>query len=383
MKTVRYLGTLFYYDGPQVIEARDAIGGHYIGTLLAPETEADEPRWLIAGVTPERLREFRTGALDLRALLVERPESDWYLADAASSLQAPFELLAGAGALVDTDLLPESGFLLHASVTASVAVQEARARGNLVAEICVEPPESAQGHRIRANTLAGLLNHWQTVVRHAYAVALRETDKATRNAAAVIDAHLFDVVIAAAPGSFKIVLEAAAPPDLLGESDLARALRIVDELFAHPEDAEETLRRLKERRGHLASAYLRTLGFLVEHRTSLRYTWAQPTSKREVSRGVSQSESQALVARLAGVSNLGAENVSLVGRFTVMNLERGNWGLETEEGLRTGMVRKGGPSLTGLISGGLYRFDCIEETSAVDGSGKERRKLYLEEYAQL
>ena len=29
MKLIRHTKTLFYYDGPQVIEARDAIGGHY------------------------------------------------------------------------------------------------------------------------------------------------------------------------------------------------------------------------------------------------------------------------------------------------------------------------------------------------------------------
>lgn len=29
MKSVRHHATLFYHDGPQVFESRDAIGGHY------------------------------------------------------------------------------------------------------------------------------------------------------------------------------------------------------------------------------------------------------------------------------------------------------------------------------------------------------------------
>ena len=33
MKQLRYVSTLYYYDGPQVIEARDRIGGHYVGVL--------------------------------------------------------------------------------------------------------------------------------------------------------------------------------------------------------------------------------------------------------------------------------------------------------------------------------------------------------------
>ena len=44
MSEIRYLRTLDYYDGPQVFEARDAIGGHYIA-ILGP---GDEFRYLLA-----------------------------------------------------------------------------------------------------------------------------------------------------------------------------------------------------------------------------------------------------------------------------------------------------------------------------------------------
>jgi len=69
MKTVRHTMTLVYYGGPQVFEARDAIGGHYIAVLVEPVEEKD--RYLVAGVEPERLRRFRIGTLDLRSLLVD------------------------------------------------------------------------------------------------------------------------------------------------------------------------------------------------------------------------------------------------------------------------------------------------------------------------
>ena len=34
MKTIRHTTTLFYYDGPQIFEARDSIGGHYVAVLV-------------------------------------------------------------------------------------------------------------------------------------------------------------------------------------------------------------------------------------------------------------------------------------------------------------------------------------------------------------
>ena len=79
MKTIRHENTLFYYDGPQVFEARDAIGGHYVAVTVESDTEFD--RYLVAGVSPERLRQFRSGALDLKSLLIERAEEEWYLAE--------------------------------------------------------------------------------------------------------------------------------------------------------------------------------------------------------------------------------------------------------------------------------------------------------------
>ena len=52
MKTIRHTTTLFYYDGPQVFEARDVIGGHYVAVMVEPEGGQD--RYLVAGVEPDR-----------------------------------------------------------------------------------------------------------------------------------------------------------------------------------------------------------------------------------------------------------------------------------------------------------------------------------------
>ena len=90
MKTIRHTTTLFYYDGPQVFEARDAIGGHYVAVMVEPENGQD--RYLVAGVAPERLRQFRSGTLDLRSLLAEAGAEEWYLAPAVD-LEQPFALV--------------------------------------------------------------------------------------------------------------------------------------------------------------------------------------------------------------------------------------------------------------------------------------------------
>ena len=68
MKAIYYMSTLFHYDGPQIFGARDVTGGHYVALLIEPQDGRE--RYLVVGVTPEQLRQFRSSMLDLRSLLV-------------------------------------------------------------------------------------------------------------------------------------------------------------------------------------------------------------------------------------------------------------------------------------------------------------------------
>lgn len=55
MKTIRHFSTLFYYDGPQVFEARDADGRRYVAVLVESDSTDGGGRYLVTGVEPERL----------------------------------------------------------------------------------------------------------------------------------------------------------------------------------------------------------------------------------------------------------------------------------------------------------------------------------------
>ena len=312
MKTIHHTATLYYYDGPQVFEARDAIGGHYIAVMVEPD--GGKEQFLVAGVgpgavapVPGRARLIFARCLSCAARqngFLPRPVANWMRHWHFQPQNAPLAAFAH---------LPESGFLLHDRPTISETLREARARNNLVMEVAVEPPEAAAEHRIRMVTLAGLLTHLQTMVKHAYGMALRELSLDTRRSIDRSDAHLLDVVIPAAPGSFRIVLEAARLPDMLGQSEMARALERSDGLFEFVNDPQKTLTMVKSHRGHLAGAYLRMLRFLVQSRSGLRYSWAEPNFNEPRARSVTEAEAGPLVDMLSEVSNLGAETVTLVG----------------------------------------------------------------------
>ena len=371
MKHIRHTNTLFFYDGPQVFEARDAIGGHYVA-VLAPSDGAND-RYLVAGVAPERLQQFRSGSLDLRSLLVESDEEVRYLATVAVDLEHPLTLDRLSASLMDDELLPDFDFVLHDRPADDYVLSEARARNNLILELAVEPPETAAGHRIRTGTLAEMLLHVPAMIRHACRAVIKDQPGSNRRP----DDDMMDVVVPASAGSFRVVLEAANLPDLFGDSVLGRALQRVDMLFRNPADPKETLEIARENRGHLAGAYLRLLRFLVERRTSLRYAWAEPRSERASHRSVSQAEAGPLVEALSSVTDLGRESVTLDGTLERFNRGSGAWGLLTAGGQRLGKIDEGGPSLDGLEVGGRYVFYCDEVIEEVDITGRESRILYL------
>ena len=115
VKTIRHFSTLFYYDGPQVFEARDADNRPYVAVTVDANSIGVE-RYLVTAVAPERLELFRSGGLDLRSLLVESDREERYVATADAGLDQPLLLEKLTDPIEDGGLLPDSGFLLSENV---------------------------------------------------------------------------------------------------------------------------------------------------------------------------------------------------------------------------------------------------------------------------
>ena len=379
MKTIIPAEVLVYYDGVQVFAGQDRIGGSYIGLMV--DTKDEVERYVVAGVEPERLRQFRSGRLDLRSLLLEASDDEWFVARANTPFGDPLRLEIQNGLLADTDFLPDEGFVLDEAPFNDTALYLARERHNVVFEFSVDPPESANAHRIRASKLGELLVHIQTVVRWAYSSAVRNLATSDKELVDTSDGYLMDVVVPATAGSFKVILEASKPPDMFGYGELARGLQVVDRIFECTADPKTARDQLQEYKGHLAGSYIGLLNFLVEQDTSFRYAWAHPEIDNSRQGGVSVTLAQELVGSLSVNLDLASETVTLIGEFERVNRRVGDWGLLTEEGSKSGKVDDGGPSLNGLQVGMSYRFSCVERLE-LDPAGRERRILYLQEIEQ-
>ena len=379
MTTIRYTRTLFYYDGIQLFQATDAIGGHYVAMMI--DASGHGNRHLVVGVAPSELHRFCSGQLDLCSLMLQIGNKEWYTTTVADDLEADLVLERQRAPLLQSGLLPDDGFVLPHSPTGTVLIEEARKRNNLLFELVTHPPESALANRIRVNTIGSILIRLQKLVQHAYARALRNAPRSTKSMADMAQGYLMDVVVPAVGGSFGVLLEGAVladtTRDLFGHSELARALALVDDLFQHVGNPEQCIKVVAANRGRLGSTYVNLLRFLVEHDTDLQYAWAEPTFVRPRYGAVSRAEAVSLVDAFSKVSGISSEPVTVIGEFNRFNRKSGIWGLVGEDRHYSGKIREGGPSMDGLKVGGRYKFGCIEETEEVDATGVQRQTLFL------
>ena len=132
MKTVKLTEIFDYYDGIQLFAARDPIGGHYVCDMI--DTVGDFDRYLVVGVRPERLDEFRTGKVDLRTLILEAPDREWFITVADGTIEDPLTLVPQQESLAESEYLSEEGFFLEAPTPVSDSdIKQAVERGNVVA----------------------------------------------------------------------------------------------------------------------------------------------------------------------------------------------------------------------------------------------------------
>ena len=127
MNTILPTETFIYYDGVAVFSGTDPVGDHYIGMIIDASEDVDS--YLVTKVSPEMLRRFRLGNVDLRALFLQSPDEEWYISRAEGRSGDPLVLEPQTGSLLDTDYLPDEGFILNDYVVGELALQQAGDRG--------------------------------------------------------------------------------------------------------------------------------------------------------------------------------------------------------------------------------------------------------------
>lgn len=132
MRPIRCTCVLVHYDGAQVFEGRDPVGGRYVGVMVESAPDAD--RYLVAGVVAESLRLFQAGEIDLRDLFLEAGRDKWLVADSADGLATPIHPKRPDIPDIPSEWLPDEGLFLPDDPEGEPGLREAGAPANIDAE---------------------------------------------------------------------------------------------------------------------------------------------------------------------------------------------------------------------------------------------------------
>ena len=228
----------------------------------------------------------------------------------------------------------------------------------------------------RGDRYTDLIHHVQMLAKHTLA-AIRDADEDWWEDDWRWRDEVFDVVVPAATGSFRVLLEASGSQGPRFDRRISKALRRVDTLFQHTENLGAALKTAAENRGRVAVAYRKLLHLLAKNRTGLRYAWMGSEIQGIHGGAVSESQAAVLSTRLA--KPFKSSSFEQEGSLYRCNSDTGFWGLHTDRGPLRGYVRRDGPDLSGLRQNAWYKFTCdIEyDFAAEDGT------VYLTRYELL
>jgi hypothetical protein len=381
--SARMQRVLLDVDGPQLVLATDPVGGTLLCLLTARQHDQDD--FLCVPISAARLFELRSGAIDLRSVL-ESPEIPvHYRAILNADSAATSTLLYEPVAALDDAWLPDPGVLLPAVLDDLEVDEESLtaltyARHRAILEYTLSPPESHQTPVIEADHLSSGLAAFQRLLRLAQKKAIASLQGSIRHVVGIEEASTVEV-FGFAPGSFKVLLQSKMLADLGGRSAIAYGLRKLDELISVIDSPEESLEVVRNNRGHLVAAYRDWLEYLVDSRSDVVYTWADPELAQPITHVVSSGAAAVIYQLLQAREELGVERHSVVGVFTRVDVDNGTWTLRTEDNreYRGHLAEGAGSLLSGVtVDTHQYKAEIEERLEETLSTGRQTTKYFLQ-----
>lgn len=348
-----------YSDGPEIIEALDRNGGHFIGLVSNSDTLTFKV--ILVGVPPDEINRYRVGEVDLRSLVEAAAPHGWYICETN-------DLSSGIEAIGQTDSIPEhmlpltGGFLReNLDKEKDAVLRSATQRQNFVVLLKFEPKDHLRQHRMNLRRFADVIGELHDLI------ALSGTSGTTGRMRTEIREKLsVDVVDSPREGSLELLLEASsADNDMFNpHMHLVQAFSRIDKAIAS-DITESSIKELSGKFGHeFAIGLIALLKKIEASEIDFNYFWTEPHVESVGGNGMKLADVKATLAILDEKSDsvLHKESRTYTGAFVQFNTKSGKWGLQTESGLVVGDSDESDSVslLSGLVVDETYTFYCEE-----------------------
>jgi hypothetical protein len=358
---------------------------HYVCLLVEEEDNLDT--YLTVPVSQGRLSHLIARELDLRAVFETSETGEFYVGKVAGGDLTQITITPIQTSEVSQNWLPDPGFLLPELPPPDEDIaREAIRRRRAIIRYSLSPPEAEQESKISAEHLSQAVRLLQRVVTHAYQKALRDLSADMREILAAPEQYQLEVY-GFSQGSFTLYVQTAAPADLFGYSQIARALEVLDDVVREVDDKDRSIEAVAKYGGHFATAYKDLLKFVAETSTPISYEWSMPEGRFEARKQIFTAQARKVYEALSSRIDIALEKRVLVGRLTKVDENTGSWRLRSEEDNKE-YSGKCDPAtrveLAGLvIETQRYEFQCEERLFEERGTGREITRLILRRYRAL
>jgi len=374
---------LLYYDTPQLFVSRDAVGTNYICMLIEQNTDFD--KFACISVSEQKLTQFTNGHIDLRDVFLTPEINQFYYTHVQNYQSNYFEIIPIEIEQLPPEWLPDEGVFINLDQVQSEVLIESKEKAKTIIHLNLNPPESINEPRIKALTLTEALLRFQTMLKYAYKKSIVSFPYAQRKQLNVPENYQLDV-FAFAQGSFKIKMQSQCYPNLFGETEILRALELVDQLVDNIDDIGGSLKLLSQNKGHFANTYINFIKYIAESKSKLTYAWAYSGIKSPVMKQISSDQAQHLYEIFNQQDELKEETIELIGYFDKVDEKYGKWRLvDKENNTYNGELGEvEGITLKGvIIRTMLYRLVCIEKIIEIVGTSEEKKSIQLVELSQI
>lgn len=370
-KTIKLKEILLYYDRIEIFDALDNIGGSYIATLVGHDETCD--KYIVVGVNPERLNQFKVGLCDLRDLFTKRDSQNWYRTCIKSTHEEVLVLEIQNFDIIDESLLPDTGFFLHEYVSEvnELVLRESRKQNNFVLGLSLIPQEPFMVHKVALAKYKKAINLFEKMFRNIF------DNNVIPN---------LDVIVPATMGSVSILFALERQQNLFYESSIIQSLSYIDSVNEEIDNISNTIEKLSLHKGHFVKSYRDLLEFIAQNNCSISYSWATPQLLNQSQRLINTKNAQTLFNELKSKDELTIVRKDLEGTLSSINTrsKNGSWTLDTSKGPFSGKSKTNllkGKELT--VNKNRYLFHCEETLKDNSITGIQEPEYILLDYKQL
>ena len=375
MRELEHIDTLLYYDGPELIVAKDQFQLMYLCYLI--ETNNISDIFLCTPVSKARLEKLLNREIDLRDVLLHAESDDYFIGEVHEGNFNKISTKTLNKKEIKEYWIPKEGFYLDLIPPSDQEiVNTARARNRAVIKCKLSPPESKDESKIDADKLISALEIFQKLIDHAYSKTIKEVSNIVKDV--ITDQSQYKLeVFGFEPGSFIINMQPKAYADMTGYAYISKALEIIDLVNFDIDNPEKTIDNLLNYKGHFVTTYINLLKFIIENNTSFSYEWAMPSSKTSIFRNIIPRKADPLYKALIEKKEIGKEELELTGSFTMIDTKLKKWRIYT---IYENKEYKGISDITldGITTEpSIYHLKCEEILEEEVVSKKEIKILHL------